>query len=507
MADRNDERYRRNQPVRGFDDRDGGWGDSRAHGRDERQQEEWQPESSTSGDWDSYRLEEHRRRERLSPGQLSEGGPGRDDAGYSSRYGQRRYPDHPSYRGEMGDSWAEQRRAEGYAGRYADRNESERGWERGGSTRGSQGVGGWAGSTRSDGDRGYGSEGRYGSPSRFGQQGQYRGDEMGGAGDWGRNRRSGSAGGSDAYRGRTGATGREGGQDWVGSEGWDRRHERSNERSSYPQGYFNELRGDRAGSAQPYRSAARSQPATRQWGDEGRWSGDDARQGWERRDYREYPGSAPHGLHGHGDEFEQEGTLYRIGRRIGEVVGEWFGDDDNEGPRRTGPKGYQRSDERIREIVCERLAYTDGVNVDEVSVDVKSGVVTLTGSVRRRSEKYDIEDVADSVYGVSEVENNIRVRREGEVGRDAGTGSYAASIGAELGITREPAGSGGVGSTGVSTSSATSSAAGATGNVGGTAAGGTHGIGSSNAGSRSGGASGMGTGSTSNPSTSQVRKP
>ncbi|AOZ10592.1 BON domain-containing protein [Cupriavidus malaysiensis] len=81
-------------------------------------------------------------------------------------------------------------------------------------------------------------------------------------------------------------------------------------------------------------------------------------------------------------------------------------------PRRVAPKGYQRSDERIREDVCERLAYCEGIDVSDVSVEVDGGMVTLSGSVAHRGEKYTIEDVADDVFGVKEVSNQIRVRRE-----------------------------------------------------------------------------------------------
>ena len=80
--------------------------------------------------------------------------------------------------------------------------------------------------------------------------------------------------------------------------------------------------------------------------------------------------------------------------------------------RGTGPKGYQRSDERIRDHLCTRLAYATGVDVSDVSVEVASGVVSLSGTVRRRSEKFDIEDMADNTSGVKEVQNNIRVQRD-----------------------------------------------------------------------------------------------
>ena len=68
--------------------------------------------------------------------------------------------------------------------------------------------------------------------------------------------------------------------------------------------------------------------------------------------------------------------------------------------RRPGPKNYTRSDERIREEVCERLAHAHTLDVSDVTVAVTGGVVTLTGTVNHRRAKYEIEDIADDTYGV-----------------------------------------------------------------------------------------------------------
>lgn len=91
------------------------------------------------------------------------------------------------------------------------------------------------------------------------------------------------------------------------------------------------------------------------------------------------------------------------------------------GEQRTGrgPRGYQRSDERIREDLCERLM-TGWMNAEDVEVQVKGGEVTLLGTVERREEKRAIEDLAEGVLGVKEVHNQIRVSRPGE---RAGTAS------------------------------------------------------------------------------------
>ncbi|MCD6680759.1 MAG: CBS domain-containing protein [Burkholderiaceae bacterium] len=83
-----------------------------------------------------------------------------------------------------------------------------------------------------------------------------------------------------------------------------------------------------------------------------------------------------------------------------------------QGMRNRGPRNWQRSDERIREDVCERLASLDDVDVSDVSVSVEQGTVRLTGSVAQRGDKHRIEDVADDSVGVRDVDNQIRVRRD-----------------------------------------------------------------------------------------------
>lgn len=110
------------------------------------------------------------------------------------------------------------------------------------------------------------------------------------------------------------------------------------------------------------------------------------------------------------DEREGHGMLYNLGHRIGEALGEWFGPSSPE--RRAGPRGYQRPDDRIRDEICERLTFANGVDVGDVSVDVEQGVVRLAGTVSHRNQKYDIEDIADNTFGVTEVDNKIRVERQ-----------------------------------------------------------------------------------------------
>ncbi len=87
-------------------------------------------------------------------------------------------------------------------------------------------------------------------------------------------------------------------------------------------------------------------------------------------------------------------------------------------PQGKGPKGYTRSDERIREDVCERLMETP-LDASDVEVAVKDGEVTLTGTVRARHEKRIIEDITACVRGVHDVHNRIRLSDQPPAGSDA----------------------------------------------------------------------------------------
>jgi hypothetical protein len=79
-----------------------------------------------------------------------------------------------------------------------------------------------------------------------------------------------------------------------------------------------------------------------------------------------------------------------------------------------GPKNYQRSDERIREEVSDRLTDDHRIDATDVDVEVRESVVTLTGTVRDRDQKRRAEDLAENVSGVKEVTNQIRLARQAD---------------------------------------------------------------------------------------------
>lgn len=77
-----------------------------------------------------------------------------------------------------------------------------------------------------------------------------------------------------------------------------------------------------------------------------------------------------------------------------------------------GPKNYQRSDDRIFEDICDRLLMHGQIDARDVVVDVKDGEVTLRGIVDTRSQKHMAERTAEDVYGVIQVNNDLKVRQD-----------------------------------------------------------------------------------------------
>ncbi|WP_437366282.1 BON domain-containing protein [Inquilinus limosus] len=114
------------------------------------------------------------------------------------------------------------------------------------------------------------------------------------------------------------------------------------------------------------------------------------------------------------------GRRERLGfRGPSDEVTPWYGDDRSQGRhvledyRGIGPRGYTRSDERIREDVCDGLTDDPALDASEIEVAVAGSEVTLSGTVGSRAERRRAEDDADRVSGVTHVQNNLRVRQPG----------------------------------------------------------------------------------------------
>jgi osmotically-inducible protein OsmY len=77
----------------------------------------------------------------------------------------------------------------------------------------------------------------------------------------------------------------------------------------------------------------------------------------------------------------------------------------------TGPRFQRRSDDKIREEIWELLNNNADLDPSEVEVHVEGGEVTLRGTVDSRDARWLTEDLVNSVSGVREVYNQIKVAR------------------------------------------------------------------------------------------------
>jgi hypothetical protein len=123
--------------------------------------------------------------------------------------------------------------------------------------------------------------------------------------------------------------------------------------------------------------------------------------------------------------FDQRNVHYGQGQGAGAAWDDrrrWGGSDWTESPGAwrdrarqwgqfagRGPKGYQRSDERIREDLSDRLMEHPDLDASDIDVQVANGIVTLTGGVESRWAKRLAEDIAEGVSGVRDVMNRLGV--------------------------------------------------------------------------------------------------
>jgi hypothetical protein len=200
--------------------------------------------------------------------------------------------------------------------------------------------------------------------------------------------------------------------------------------------------GSRAGSGRwedsefARRGEARGEP---EWGGFGGGYGESERgrlvrsPGGERyreRSFGGYGGST--GFGGYGDAWGgyEGGREYGAGYGRGELGRERRGSQERRAPGRfsgRGPKGYQRSDERIREELCDLLTASPDIDASDLTVVVKNCEVTLEGSVDDRWTKRHAEDVAEGVSGVRQVHNRLQVQAAGQQGRpgeESGSGRF-----------------------------------------------------------------------------------
>lgn len=210
-------------------------------------------------------------------------------------------------------------------------------------------------------------------------------------------------------------------QDHDRGREWDNRSQLgsySPQWQSYAQPeYGGAQRGDTNDWGPGYRgdNALRSQERYRQEWNRTLGAGNAARPSYEQPHYTQ-PSYGPREEEGWGEQIRHAGqqVVSRVKRAF------------------RGPKGYKRSDERIREDVNDRLAQQYDIDPSDVEVQVSSGEVTLVGTVQSRREKFIAEEIADDVSGVSEVHNQLRVRREDVSATSATTSSTTSAASTTL---------------------------------------------------------------------------
>ena len=180
--------------------------------------------------------------------------------------------------------------------------------------------------------------------------------------------------------------------------------------SFYPDRASSDEEREYRGGGRDWRSRAGSQSELSGSGSQGRYGNWDTTQ--EREPYRSGSYGSGSGSYGSGSG---AGTSYGSGSRSG--YGSYGSGSYRSGAAAgasysgRGPKGYTRSDERIREDVCERLSENDEVDASDIEVKVNDRKVTLTGTVETRRMKHIAEDLAEAVSGVDDVDNRVTVRK------------------------------------------------------------------------------------------------
>jgi osmotically-inducible protein OsmY len=79
-----------------------------------------------------------------------------------------------------------------------------------------------------------------------------------------------------------------------------------------------------------------------------------------------------------------------------------------------GLRGRRRPDESLAREIHEILTKDPELDATNVEVEVESGAVTLIGVVESSDAKLLAEELAESITGVREVHNRLRVARDEE---------------------------------------------------------------------------------------------
>lgn len=206
------------------------------------------------------------------------------------------------------------------------------------------------------------------------------------------------------------------GSRWEGPPAGDAGPREDRDHGYYPTSAFGAYRTDDRPYHHRYRTERYRDDAARSSGPWNRprySSGQDAADEYfraareQREEFQRYEAGSP------GAEFEEHDHRYNGAPSWARERGGYWRQYEGRSPYAgRGPKDYRRSDERVREEVCDRMTDDPMLDASEISVQVSEGVVTLSGSVASRDQKRRAEDVAERISGVKDVTNQLRVARE-----------------------------------------------------------------------------------------------
>lgn len=114
------------------------------------------------------------------------------------------------------------------------------------------------------------------------------------------------------------------------------------------------------------------------------------------------------GTYGHAPGYDEDRRSERVygGNASGNLM---------RGPYRgRGPRGYERDDTRIRLEICERLTDHGRLDASGIEVGVSDSEVTLRGTVDSRESKRLADQLANTVTGVRDVHNRLRIEWDEE---------------------------------------------------------------------------------------------
>jgi hypothetical protein len=161
----------------------------------------------------------------------------------------------------------------------------------------------------------------------------------------------------------------------------------------------------------------------RNWGDRAR--------GWTGMSASRSGSTGPYGQGGYyGGQSGYSGARGFVPDEIDVYTITWWSPGPYAG---AGPRNYQRSDERVKDDVSDRLHQSGQIDAHDVDVSVSDGVVTLSGTIPTRQMKRMAEDAVESCAGVKDVRNELKVQshdhRQGGVQGQASSeqGSKAAA--------------------------------------------------------------------------------